>query len=476
MNSRTGEMKKVIDRVYRELSKWDMRAACNDNPIAALIFLFFLKFTSDNKAYLNLDEQESLNFNDDINILFRDKDKYYAITCKYAKNIEERLGRTNGVLDRYARNLELLKHRDNIAPLLSEIKTLDLTLTGANDFSFRDSIIEFIMMQSKKEIRFAVHLITELSLAKLISNIAQVEENMDVYDFASGYGISLSEATKGKNVEIYAQDINEVCSAVTMMLLIFSLNTKLNVFFNDSLANPCSLIKDRLKIVNRQFDRVISVPSMGIKTSIRDYNPEAFEFRLDDISKGDLLFAQHLLASLKRDGRGILVMPVGALNRGGREAELRRGMLDNNYIDAIIELPVGMVPPTLIKTAIVVFEKSRLSDEIFFMNLGSNKAIEYQQRVGRGVRITDTGVDAISDCIKGRTIETGLTKLIPRQEVLLNDAKLGAGAYIESVPEEEEFDTPDIRLLRERNREITTHLKELNDEFNEIVKNIRCDK
>lgn len=466
-------MIKVIDGVYTQLSKWDMRAACNDNPIAALVFLFFLKFASDNRTRFKLDEQEVANF-DDIVLHYREKDEYYGITIKYVKSIEERLGRTNGVLDRYASKLELLKYRDNLAPLLNEIQLLDLTIKRDSDFSLRDNITEFIMMQSKKEIRFASHSITEISLAKLIKNIAQLEEGMDVYDFASGYGISLSEATKGKNVEIYAQDIDEISSAVTMMMLILSMNTKINVFSNDSLVNPCSLF--RSKKCNMQFDRVISVPPLGLKASSRDYNPAAFEFRFDDISKGDLLFAQHLLASLKKDGRGILVMPIGALNRGGREADLRKEMLDNNYIDSIIELPVGMVPPTLIKTAIVVFEKARLSNEIFFMNLGSNRATEYQQRSGRVMRITDPGIVAISECIKERKIEAGLSKSVPREEVLLNDAKLSAGSYIESIPSEEEFETPDIRYLKQRNREITVQLKELNDEFNEIVKRIRDDK
>lgn len=98
----TTEKIKVIDSIYRELCKWEVRTACNDNPIAALIFLIFLKFTSDNSAHLELDLKE-IDYND-IVADYQEKIKSDIID-EYVKNIETQLGTTNGVLYNYTNRL-----------------------------------------------------------------------------------------------------------------------------------------------------------------------------------------------------------------------------------------------------------------------------------------------------------------------------------------------------------------------------------
>lgn len=469
------EKMQVIDGIYRQLCKWDIRVSCNDNPIAALIFLFFLKFVSDNRTRLKLDTQDVINFSEILSN-YGQKNRFNEIILEHIEGIEMQIGYTNGILTKYTRNLELLKHEEKLEPFIREINELDLTIMDDNDFSVRDSIVDFIMMQSKKEIRFAVESITELSLAKLMSNIIQLEDEMSVYDFAAGYSISLTESTKGKDVIIYAQDINEICSAITVMMLILSMNTRILVYCNDSLTNPCTVSKEKSKQqINKQFDRVISAPSLGMMSRVKNYNATAFEFWLDDIGKTDLFFAQHLMASLKADGKGILLMPLGALNRGGREANLRKEMVSRNYIDAVIELPMGIVPSTLIKTAIVIFDKSRTNDEIFFMSLETIAAKDYVERSGRtGVSITDAGLREISNLINTKKSVAGLSMMVTREEVLRNDAKLSAGTYITSLPSEDDFEMPDIISLKNKNKEMITSLSELNDEFENIIELLTC--
>lgn len=470
MNTMKSEKMYVIDALYRQLCKWDVRVACNDNPIAALIFLLFLKFVSDNRLRLKLDSQDIINFNNLLSSISQNN-KTNEIILDYIQSIEMDIGYTNGILSTYAQNLDLLNHDEKLKPFIYEVNRLDLTMVNDTDFSVRDAIVDFIMLQSKKEIRFAVESITELSLAKLMSNIFQLEDEMSVYDFAAGYSISLTESTKGKNALIYAQDINAICSAVTVMMLILSMNTRIFIYCNDSLTNPCTLPrKDSKQQSNKQFDRVISAPSLGMPACVRNYNATAFEFLLDDIGKTDLFFAQHLLASLNENGKGILLMPLSALNRSGREARLRREMLERNYIDAIIELPIGIVPPTLVKTAIVVFDKSRTNDEIFFMGLETIAAKDYVERSGRtGARITDVGLQEISDIINTKKSVDGLSKMVTRDEVFRNDAKLSVGTYISSLPSEADFEVPDIISLKNKNKEMITKLSELNDEFENII-------
>ena len=94
-------------------------------------------------------------------------------------------------------------------------------------------------------------------------------------------------------------------------------------------------------------------------------------------------------------------MPMGALFRGGTEEKIRANMIRDNYIYAIIELPLGIIAGTGVKTALIVFGKGRQQKDIYLLDASREAAKEFIEASGRaGTRITDYGVKEISrNCI-----------------------------------------------------------------------------
>ena len=468
MNSKNENIMQVFDVVYSELCKWNLRNTVNDNPMAALAFLTFLKFISDNKETLQLEYPEKYNF-DYLTLLFQQKIDQDELV-DFVSLVEKQLGYENRILASYVAGLDLMNVREQVAALLDYLNRLDLS----EPMVAYDSLINFISIQSRKEIRFAGEFITDVGLAKLMAKITEVDDGMRFYDFACGYGISATQSVKGKNVTVYVQDINKISVAVSIILFVLSGVRNAEVRCGDSIKDPINLA-----YTNKDtFERISVVPPFGIRISDREnfhFSNElssAYQYYYDFKLSGDLLFTRHLLASLTKEGVGVILLPVGALFRGGNDEKIRRQMIDDNYIDAVIEFPIGVIPGTAVKTALVIFKKHRSSQDIYILDLSKEAAKEYFEKVSKtGLTITEHGIDIISEMVKNRLEVDGLSRRINKEEVLDNQCNLCAGVYMQ-----ESIDTAiqvqDITDLVNRNKVLYDKLAHLNVRFNEIIERI----
>ncbi|AHM55765.1 hypothetical protein EAL2_c04630 [Peptoclostridium acidaminophilum DSM 3953] len=105
MTNKSNEILQALNYVYRELSKWSLRNAANDNPSAALVFFSFLKYVSDNKQKLSLEFDEKFNF-DFLSVLFGERLRRNDLVAHIA-NIEKQLGHGYGILESYASSIDL---------------------------------------------------------------------------------------------------------------------------------------------------------------------------------------------------------------------------------------------------------------------------------------------------------------------------------------------------------------------------------
>ncbi|HCS75869.1 MAG TPA: hypothetical protein DIW17_18605, partial [Clostridiales bacterium] len=305
MNSKNENIMQVFDVVYSELCKWNLRNTVNDNPMAALAFLTFLKFISDNKETLQLEYPEKYNF-DYLTLLFQQKIDQDELV-DFVSLVEKQLGYENRILASYVAGLDLMNVREQVAALLDYLNRLDLS----EPMVAYDSLINFISIQSRKEIRFAGEFITDVGLAKLMAKITEVDDGMRFYDFACGYGISATQSVKGKNVTVYVQDINKISVAVSIILFVLSGVRNAEVRCGDSIKDPINLA-----YTNKDtFERISVVPPFGIRISDREnfhFSNElssAYQYYYDFKLSGDLLFTRHLLASLTKEGVGVILLP-----------------------------------------------------------------------------------------------------------------------------------------------------------------------
>lgn len=474
MTNRTEQLMGVFEEAYKELSKWDMRKATFNNPMAGLIFLVFLKHISDNKDALALDYPEKFDF-DFLVLLYGEKVSREEL-INHIADTEKKLGFTNGILESFAGEIGLLNlHRRQLTPLFEAINSLNLKVANDSTYEVYDALVSYISLQSRREIRFAGDYLSDVNLSKLMAAMADVKNHMSVYDFACGYGITAAEAVRGTHAEVYAQDMNKVAAATSIMLLTIAMRSKATVRCEDTITNPLSFEQDR---GNKKFDRILSVPPLGFKavrnngTIESGQQADAFQYGLTYKLTGDIVFARHLLATLKDDGIGILLMPVGSLFRGGNEGKIREEMLADNYIDAVIELPNGIVPGTSVKTALVIFKKNRISQDIYILDLSKDGAKDYVERVGRvGTTISEKGLEAIRDLVASRQEVEGLAQLVSRFEIMKNSSNLCAGAYIRQ-DFESLIELKDTDKIINQNNTLMDRLQHLEKSFLEVVRRL----
>lgn len=468
MNNKNENIMQVFDVVYSELCKWNLRNTVNDNPMAALAFLTFLKFISDNKEMLQLEYLEKYNF-DYLTLLFQQKIDQDELV-DFVSNVERQLGYEDKILASYVAGLDLKNVREQVAALLDYLNRLDLS----EPMVAYDSLINFISIQSRKEIRFAGEYITDLGLSKLMAKITDIEDGMRFYDFVCGYGISATQSVKGKNVSVHVQDINRISAAVSIILFVLSGVRNAEVRCGDSIKDPINLAYPN----KHTFERISIVPPFGIRISDKEslhFNNElssVYQYFYDFKLSGELLFARHLLASLTNEGEGVVLLPVGALFRGGNEEKVRRQMIEDNYIDAVIEFPIGVITGTAVKAALVIFKKRRSSQGIYILDLSKEAAKEYFEKVSKtGLTITEYGINTIFKMVKNRLEVEGLSRSISKEEILDNQCNLCAGVYMqESI--NTAIQVEDITALVKRNKVLYDKLAHLNMRFEEIIERI----
>lgn len=222
---------------------------------------------------------------------------------------------------------------------------------------------------------------TPAQVVRLMVQLLKPKEGMSVYDPTVGSGGMLIQSSQwideqggdGRNLDIHGQDSDgAVVSICKMNLILHNLPNTNHIQFGDTLDDPKNVSGGRVM----QFDRVIANPPFSQNYSRANMqHPERFKygFAPEKGKKADLMFVQHMLASLKSSGKMAVVMPHGVLFRGGKEKEIRTRMLQDNggMIEAIISLPPKLFYGTGIPAAILLLNKNKpdaLRGKVFIIN------------------------------------------------------------------------------------------------------------
>ena len=202
-------------------------------------------------------------------------------------------------------------------------------------------------------------------VVRLLVQLTQPEAGNTIYDPTVGSGGFLIQAhqyveEQGQNADdlaLYGQDSNGTVWSICIMNIILHNITRSMIENGDTLEDP--LILDNGQI--RKFDRVLANPpfsqnysraSMKFTSRFREWCPESGK-------KADLMFVQHMLASLKPNGRMATIMPHGVLFRGGKEKLIRELFINDDCIEAIVSLPPGLFYGTGIPACVLVCNKSK---------------------------------------------------------------------------------------------------------------------
>lgn len=313
---------------------------------------------------------------------------------------------------------------------------------------------------------------TPQEVSELLAEITTVgkKEVNKVYDPACGSGSLLLKFAKvlGKeNVRLgfYGQEIN---------LTTYNL-CRINMFLHDinyekfDIAHGDTLI-DPKHWDDEPFDAIVSNPPYSIKWD-GDSNPILINDPrfspagvLAPKSKADLAFTMHMLSWLSTSGTAAIVEFPGVLYRGGAEQKIRKYLIDNNYVEAVIQLPPDLFFGTTIATCVIILKKSKKDNKTLFIDASAEFV-----RGGNKNKLSEANCKKILDAYIARKDEEHFAKLVDNKAIADNDYNISVSSYVAG---EDTRELIDIVKLNAEIKEIVKRENELRTAIDEIVADI----
>jgi len=286
---------------------------------------------------------------------------------------------------------------------------------------------------------------TPAEVVRLLVQLVKPEAGNEIYDPTVGSGGFLIQShqyveEQGQdpdNLALYGQDSNGTVWAICNMNMILHNITRFSIENGDTLENPLVLNEGKI----RTFDRVLANPpfsqnysraSMQFANRFREWCPETGK-------KADLMFVQHMIASLKPRGHMATIMPHGVLFRGGKEKLVRELLINDDIIEAIISLPPGLFYGTGIPACVLVVNKRKpdeLRDKILFINADREFAEGKNQNK---LRPEDT--EKIDFAFTHKLEIPKYSRLVDKQEIAeQHEYNLNIRRYVDNTPDPEPED------------------------------------
>ncbi|HBC30351.1 MAG TPA: type I restriction-modification system subunit M [Clostridiales bacterium] len=365
------------------------------------------------------------------------------------------------------------KRNEKLVKLINSVSEMQLGNYQDNTIDAFGDAYEYLMaMYASNAGKSGGEYFTPQEVSELLTRIALVgkTEVNKVYDPACGSGSLLLQSAKilGKdNVRqgFFGQEIN-----ITTYNL-----CRINMFLHDvgfdmfDIAHGDTLT-DPEHWDDEPFEVIVSNPPYSIRWD-GDANPILINDPrfspagvLAPKSKADLAFIMHSLAWLATNGTASIVCFPGVMYRGGAEKKLRQYLIDNNYIDAIIQLPENLFFGTSIATCIMVLKKSKSENSTFFI-YASKEFI----KITNNNKLTEENIKNIVEVYESKEEIEYFSKLIPNGDIAKEDYNLSVSTYVEIEDTREKID---IKVLNKDIAEIVKKQEELRKAIDDIVAEI----
>ena len=279
---------------------------------------------------------------------------------------------------------------------------------------------------------------TPSAVSTLLAKLVEAKEGDRIYDPTCGSGSLLIKASKevgNHNFAIYGQEKNGQTQALSKMNMFLHEINDAKIEWGDTLRNPLHIENDHLM----KFDVVVANPPFSLDKwgadDLAEDHYRRFEYGLPPKSKADYAFVQHMLASLNADGRMGVVLPHGVLFRGASEGRIRKQIIDDNLLDAVIGLPANLFFGTGIPATILIFKRNRSNDDVLFIDASREFNKEKNQNT-----IDDEHIAKILDTYKNRKEIEKYSHAATLEEIQENDYNLNIPRYVDTFEEEEPVD------------------------------------
>ena len=271
-----------------------------------------------------------------------------------------------------------------------------------------------------------------------------------VLDFTCGSGSLLLNVRHemGANGigKIYGQEKNiTTYNLARMNMLLHRVkDTEFEIHHGDTLVNDWSILNNMNPSKKMEFDAIVANPPFSYRWEPKEETAKDFRFSrygLAPKSAADFAFLLHGFHYLSGDGTMAIILPHGVLFRGGKEETIRKKLLSDDNIDAVIGLPANLFYSTGIPVCILVLKKCRRTDDILFINASSE---EHYEKGKRQNSLRPEDINKIVKTYQFRREENRYSRKVYMQEIKDNGYNLNISRYVNLSKEEEKIDLAEV--------------------------------
>lgn len=356
-----------------------------------------------------------------------------------------------------------------IAKVLSHLDNIDFHLEDTELDVLGDAYEYLIGQFASGAGKKAGEFYTPQEVSKILAKLVTTGKSRlkSVYDPTCGSGSLLLRVAKE------VQDVNEFCgqelnrttyNLCRMNMILHDVHfSKFDIRQEDTLEHPQHL--------DKRFEAVVANPPFSANWSASPLFMTDDRFshygKLAPSSKADFAFVQHMIYQLAENGTMAIVLPHGALFRGGAELQIRRYLIEErNYLDAVIGLPANIFYGTSIPTCILVFKKCRENpDNVLFID-----ASQHFEKVKTQNVLRDEDIEKIVSTYRNRSEEAKYSKLATLADIAGNDYNLNIPRYVDTFEAEDSIDIDQLaaelvaldKAMAETDKTIAAYCQELN--------------
>ena len=366
---------------------------------------------------------------------------------KATDSIEEHNPSLEGVLVSIDFNIKDKLSDNNLQDLLSHFSKYRLRNEDFESPDLLGSAYEYLIKQfadsaGKKGGEFY----TPSEVVWLLVSLLKPTAGMKIYDPTAGSGGMLIQTRSyltehgenSQNLSLYGQEMNLNTWAICKMNMFLHGVFNADIRKGDTLGDPKHTQGGELMV----FDRVIANPPFSLKKwgkDIADNDPYGrYPYGTPPKNAGDLAFIQHMIASLNAEGKMGVVIPHGVLFRGSSEKKIRKGILEDDLLEAVIGLPSALFYGTGIPAALLIINKNKPAErknKVLFIN----GELDYQEGKNQN-KLREQDIRHILSVYDAFVDGKRYSKVVDMDEICKNDYNLNIRRYADTSPPPEPFD------------------------------------
>jgi len=366
-------------------------------------------------------------------------------------------------------NLGPTKDRNRrLKNLLSDFEVLDLRPSNLEGNDIIGDAYEYLISRFASDAgKKAGEFYTPSEVSSLLAKLVEPKDGERICDPTCGSGSLLLKAAKevgNKNVSLYGQEVNGSTWALARMNMFLHEMDNARIEWGDTINNPQLREQDNLV----KFDVVVANPPFSLDKWGAENAPadryNRFHRGVPPKSKGDYAFITHMLETLNEHGRAGVVLPHGVLFRGSSEGKIRKQLIEENLLKAVIGLPANLFFGTGIPATILIFDKNKSTDEVLFIDASN----EYESGKNQN-KLSEDNIAKIFDTFQSWETQDKYSYVAKKEEIIENDYNLNIPRYVDTFEEEEPVD---VAATQKEIAELKKELSTVENQMAEYLKEL----